>query len=98
MLVRQIGDFGRFLEVISFSQASQVNLACLAREAEIPRKRAKRQLVQHHISAPIAAEAICPPHSTNTPPQIHSSVLDRHPESEDEGAGFSRKSSLWAHA
>ena len=48
MLVRQIGDFSRFLEVISFSQASQLNLASLAREAEIPRKRAKRQLVQHH--------------------------------------------------
>ena len=54
--------------------------------------------LMHHISAPIAAEAICPPHSTNTPPQIHSSVVDRHPESEDEGEGFSRKSSLWAHA
>ena len=48
MLVRQIGDFSRFLEVISFSQASQLNLASLAREAEIPHKWAKRQLVQHH--------------------------------------------------
>ncbi|MEY4826093.1 MAG: hypothetical protein RLZZ430_1743 [Cyanobacteriota bacterium] len=37
MLVRQIGDYGRFLEVISFSQASQLNLASLDREAEIPR-------------------------------------------------------------
>jgi hypothetical protein len=37
MLVRQIGDYGCFLEVISFSQASQLNLASLAREAEIPR-------------------------------------------------------------
>jgi len=54
--------------------------------------------LMHHISAPIAAEAICPPHSTNTPPQIHSSVVDRHPESEEEGAEISRKSSLWAHA
>jgi predicted AAA+ superfamily ATPase len=43
-LVRQIGDFGRFLEVISFSQASQLNLAALAREAEIPRKRAESYL------------------------------------------------------
>ena len=43
-LVRQIGDFSRFLEVISFSQASQLNLAALAREAEIPRKRAESYL------------------------------------------------------
>ncbi|MEB3349178.1 MAG: DUF4143 domain-containing protein [Cyanobacteriota bacterium] len=43
-LVRQIGDFSRFLEVISFSQASQLNLASLGREAEIPRKRAESYL------------------------------------------------------
>lgn len=43
-LVRQIGDFSRFLEVISFSQANQLNLAALAREAEIPRKRAEGYL------------------------------------------------------
>lgn len=43
-LVRQLGDFARFLEVISFSQASQLNLAALAREAEIPRKRAESYL------------------------------------------------------
>jgi|688.fasta_scaffold72715_4 predicted AAA+ superfamily ATPase len=43
-LVRQIGDFSRFLEVISFSQASQLNLASLAREAEFPRKRAESYL------------------------------------------------------
>lgn len=43
-LVRQIGDFGRFLEVLSFSQASLLNLASLAREAEIPRKRAESYL------------------------------------------------------
>ncbi|MFM8604337.1 MAG: ATP-binding protein [Cyanobium sp.] len=43
-LVRRIGDFGRFLEVISFSQASQLNLAALARETEIPRKRAESYL------------------------------------------------------
>ena len=39
-LGRQVGDFARFLEVISFSQGSLLNLAALAREAEIPRKRA----------------------------------------------------------
>jgi predicted AAA+ superfamily ATPase len=43
-LVSQIGDFSRFLEVISFSQASQLNLASLAREAEFPRKRAESYL------------------------------------------------------
>ena len=43
-LVRQIGDFSRFLEVISFSQGSLLNLAGLAREAEIPRKRAESYL------------------------------------------------------
>lgn len=43
-LVHQIGDFSRFLEVISCSQASQLNLASLAQEAEIPRKRAESYL------------------------------------------------------
>jgi predicted AAA+ superfamily ATPase len=43
-LVRQIGDFSRFLEVISFSQGSQLNLAALGREAEIPRKRVESYL------------------------------------------------------
>jgi predicted AAA+ superfamily ATPase len=43
-LVRQIGDFSRFLEVISFLQGSQLNLASLGREAEIPRKRAESYL------------------------------------------------------
>jgi predicted AAA+ superfamily ATPase len=43
-LVRQVGDFARFLEVISFSQGSLLNLAALAREAEIPRKRAEGYL------------------------------------------------------
>ena len=37
-LVRQIGDFARFLEIVSFSHASQVNLANISRECEIPRK------------------------------------------------------------
>lgn len=43
-LVRQIGDFARFLEVISFSQGALLNLANLGREAEIPRKRAESYL------------------------------------------------------
>ena len=43
-LVRQVGDFARFLEVISFSQGNLINLAALAREAEIPRKRAESYL------------------------------------------------------
>jgi predicted AAA+ superfamily ATPase len=43
-LVRQIGDFGRFLEVISLGQGSLLNLANLARETEIPRKRAESYL------------------------------------------------------
>jgi len=43
-LVRQIGDFSRFLEEISFSQASLLNLAALARETAIPRKRAESYL------------------------------------------------------
>lgn len=43
-MVRQLGDFARFLEVVSFSQGSQLNLASLAREAEIPRKRAESYL------------------------------------------------------
>lgn len=40
----QIGDFSRFLEVLSFSQGRLLNLASLAREAEIPRKRAESYL------------------------------------------------------
>lgn len=43
-LVRQIGDFSRFLELISFSQASQLNLASMAHEAEVPRERAESYL------------------------------------------------------
>jgi predicted AAA+ superfamily ATPase len=43
-LVRQIGDFSRFLELISFSQASQLNLVSMAHGAEIPRKRAESYL------------------------------------------------------
>jgi hypothetical protein len=40
-LVRQIGDFWCFLEVISFWQSNQLNFVSLAREAEILRKRAE---------------------------------------------------------
>lgn len=43
-LVRQIGDFARFLEIISFSHASQINLANIARECEIPRKTIENYL------------------------------------------------------
>jgi uncharacterized protein len=37
-LVRQIGQFARFLEVISFSQATVLNLSAVARECQISRK------------------------------------------------------------
>lgn len=37
-LVRNIGNFARFLEVVSFSHASQLNVANVARECEIERK------------------------------------------------------------
>ncbi len=37
-LVRRIDDFARFLEVISFSHANQINLSNIARECEISRK------------------------------------------------------------
>ncbi|MBX3168601.1 MAG: ATP-binding protein [Candidatus Eremiobacteraeota bacterium] len=37
-LVRNLGDFSRFLEAISFSQASLLNLAEVARECEVNRK------------------------------------------------------------
>jgi len=39
-LVRNIGSFSRFLEAISFSQASLLNVAAVAREAEVQRKTA----------------------------------------------------------
>jgi predicted AAA+ superfamily ATPase len=44
-LVRQIGDFSRFLEVISFSQGSQLNLSAIARDAQIDRKRVEAWLL-----------------------------------------------------
>ena len=37
-LVRRIGDFGRFLEVVSFSHAAQLNVAAVARECAVGRK------------------------------------------------------------
>lgn len=43
-LVRNIEDFARFLEVISFSHANQVNLANIARECEVSRKTTENYL------------------------------------------------------
>lgn len=37
-LVRNVGDFSRFLEAISFSQSSLLNLSNVARECEVERK------------------------------------------------------------
>lgn len=37
-LVRNIGGFSRFLEAISFSQASPLNLACVSRDCHVKRK------------------------------------------------------------
>jgi predicted AAA+ superfamily ATPase len=37
-LVRQIGDFARFLEIISFSHANELNISNIARECSIARK------------------------------------------------------------
>ena len=44
-MVRQLGDFARFLEVISDCHGRQLNLAALARQATIPRKRAESYLI-----------------------------------------------------
>jgi predicted AAA+ superfamily ATPase len=43
-LVRKIGDFSRFLEVISFSHASLLNISGIARECRINRKTAEGYL------------------------------------------------------
>ncbi len=43
-LVRKIDDFARFLEVISFSHGSQINLSNIARECEISRKTIENYL------------------------------------------------------
>jgi predicted AAA+ superfamily ATPase len=40
-LVRNVGNFARFLEAISFSHASQLNISNVAREAEVERKVAE---------------------------------------------------------
>ena len=40
-LVRNIGNFARFLEIISFSHASILNISNIARESEIERKTAE---------------------------------------------------------
>ncbi len=37
-LVRQIGDFARFLEIVSFSHAAELNLANISRECNVSRK------------------------------------------------------------
>ncbi len=37
-LVRQVGQFARFLEAVSFSQAAVLNLAAVARECQVSRK------------------------------------------------------------
>ncbi len=37
-LVRNIGDFSRFLEAISFSHGAQLNMSAVARECEVSRK------------------------------------------------------------
>ncbi len=43
-LVRNIGNFGRFLEAISFSHASVLNLSNVARDCEVERKTAEGYL------------------------------------------------------
>jgi uncharacterized protein len=37
-LVRQVGEFARFLQTMAFSHASTINLSNIARECEVPRK------------------------------------------------------------
>lgn len=37
-LVRELGNFSRFLEVMSYSHASLINLSNISRECEVPRK------------------------------------------------------------
>jgi predicted AAA+ superfamily ATPase len=43
-LVRKIEDFARFLEVISFSHANQINLSNISRECEVSRKTVESYL------------------------------------------------------
>jgi len=42
--VRDLGAFGRFLEVISFSQGSELNLSNIARECQVKRKTVENYL------------------------------------------------------
>lgn len=44
-LVRQIGDFARFLEVVSFSQATVLNVTEVARESQVSRKTVEGYLL-----------------------------------------------------
>ena len=37
-LTRNVGNFSRFLEAVSFSHASQINLAAVARDCAVERK------------------------------------------------------------
>lgn len=43
-LVRQVGDFARFLEVVSFSQAAVLNVSEVARECQVSRKTVEAYL------------------------------------------------------
>lgn len=43
-LVRQLGDFARFLEALSFSHAAQINLSEVARDCQVSRKTAEGYL------------------------------------------------------
>lgn len=43
-LVRQIGEFSRFLEAIAYSHASILNLSNISRECEVPRKTVELHL------------------------------------------------------
>lgn len=43
-LVRNIGDFSRFLEAMAFSHASVMNLSNISRECEVPRKTVELHL------------------------------------------------------
>jgi uncharacterized protein len=44
-LVRKMGDFSRFLEAISFSHASPLNISAVARECQVNRKTAEGYLL-----------------------------------------------------
>ena len=44
-IIRNVGDFARFLETMSFSHAAVINAANIARECQIARKTAKTLLL-----------------------------------------------------